>query len=257
MEDHLIFFIDILGFSHAVQTWDDEKLNQLTNLLHELASWQSNASCEEINCQETPNGELGVANPNEIEVRPAITTFSDNIVISYPIQMLHDRFGDCWLSLLLAMIGDRIGWFSAQVLRLDLLIRGGVTIGPLYHVNGVVIGKAMVEAYRFESKVSNYPRISVSQKVYSQIPIHDYRILEDIDGVKHFNYFNSMLQKAVCKGEDYLLRMQDFITQSRQIITNNIARFENDQYWNERAKWVWFSRQFEKCASEYEFVFKE
>ena len=62
----------------------------------------------------------------------------------------------------------------------------------MYHSGGVVIGEAMNEAYRLESRVSIYPRIAVSRKIYSQIktPPRDTLVREDYDGITYFNYFD-------------------------------------------------------------------
>lgn len=41
----------------------------------------------------------------------------------------------------------------------DVLLRGGITIGDLYHDGSIVYGSAMNEAYLLESKKAKYPRI--------------------------------------------------------------------------------------------------
>jgi hypothetical protein len=42
MEDHLIFFLDFLGFEAAVENWPVEELSQVGALLHQIAKKRSN-----------------------------------------------------------------------------------------------------------------------------------------------------------------------------------------------------------------------
>jgi hypothetical protein len=55
-------------------------------------------------------------------------------------------------------------------LAIDLLcqgffIRGAVVKGPLYHDEQMVFGKALVDAYQYESEVARYPRVIVVSAV--------------------------------------------------------------------------------------------
>ena len=43
------------------------------------------------------------------------------------------------------------------------LIRGSITLGPLYHVGSCIFGPALVEAHYLESKKAKYPRIIISK----------------------------------------------------------------------------------------------
>lgn len=51
------------------------------------------------------------------------------------------------------------------VIRKGFLLRGGITIGPLYHENGIVFGPALSEAYKLESEDAKYPRILASKEL--------------------------------------------------------------------------------------------
>ena len=63
------------------------------------------------------------------------------------------------------MLGRWFGDIALEALGVGCLLRGGVTIGPLFHENGVVFGGGLVQAYRMESDGARYPRIIVSQSV--------------------------------------------------------------------------------------------
>jgi hypothetical protein len=78
MDEHLIFFIDILGFQKAVSTWEKEGIERLTEVLHDLASWRSGSGYS-----QTPGSP-------QIHLTTAVTTFSDHIVISYRTEHLRN-----------------------------------------------------------------------------------------------------------------------------------------------------------------------
>src|SRR5688572_3403811 len=80
-EEHFVAFIDFLGFAAAIDSADEEARTKLLTLLIGLAEAQSEFMVE---TKATPEG---VAT----EVAPNITTFSDNIVISYPLEKLRDK----------------------------------------------------------------------------------------------------------------------------------------------------------------------
>nr|WP_317187917.1 hypothetical protein [Acinetobacter gerneri] len=47
----------------------------------------------------------------------------------------------------------------------NILLRGALTIGEIYHDENMVFGPAMVEAYELESKVAEFPRIILHDKI--------------------------------------------------------------------------------------------
>ena len=242
MSEHLIFFIDFLGFSKATCDWDEPKMAALIKLLHDLASLRSEFSF----------GEKLREGGTEFHIRPAITTFSDHIVISYPAKHMVKLGEDDYLGSALLLSQHLIGGLAANAMRLGLLIRGGATIGNLYHAGGVVIGKAMVEAYELESRVAIYPRIVVARKLYSQVKTtpRDMVLLEDHDGITHFNYFVSMiLAGGGSPGADFKQQMNAWLAEARRIIAENIDTFEKQERWNELAKWAWFKNNLEKTRT--------
>jgi hypothetical protein len=104
----------------------------------------------------------------EHSIVPAISGFSDNIVISYPLSSLFsngrldERFGSL---VVLGQFQKLVSIIAAAALRIALLVRGGATIGKLFHAQGVVFGDALVDAYRVESKVAKYPRVVLSHSI--------------------------------------------------------------------------------------------
>ena len=56
--------------------------------------------------------------------------------------------------------------FALELMQEELLIRGGVAKGELYHKKGVMFGPAFIEAYRIEKTFAKYPRVVLSKQTY-------------------------------------------------------------------------------------------
>jgi hypothetical protein len=86
---------------------------------------------------------------------PILTsTFSDNVVISAPASA----------SLVKNLVGA-VAAIQMTSLNLGFLIRGGVTIGELYHDREAVFGPALNRAYELENCVADYPRVVLDPEV--------------------------------------------------------------------------------------------
>ena len=140
-ENRIVAYIDILGFKNVVDA--SQKNAEVSERIHN--------ALRRIHRIVEKNYSKGIANGTEFGIE--VSTFSDNAVISYPAEK------DNLFFLIIELIH----------LQLDLviegvLIRGGITIGDLYHDKDVVYGPAMVQAYEMENKIAVYPRIIVDEK---------------------------------------------------------------------------------------------
>jgi hypothetical protein len=81
-------------------------------------------------------------------LKTRITTFSDNAVVSEPVE------GPNFHLLLF-----RLGYMQVIASWSGLLIRGAVTIGDIVHDDSIVFGPALNRAYELESQQAIYPRI--------------------------------------------------------------------------------------------------
>jgi hypothetical protein len=166
--DHFVMFLDFLGFSQAVMTWDTTRMLPLLNLLTGLAASKSTFSID---------GAAQEDGSYKIRVTPEISTFSDHIVASYLgvhldpdlTQAQKDIMISIWLGMCLSEAKRIVSSIALEAMKIGLLVRGGITIGKLYHSGGVVFGEAMVDAYNLESRVAIYPRVAVSSRVYGSI----------------------------------------------------------------------------------------
>jgi hypothetical protein len=193
LEEHEILFLDFLGFAAAVQGWDEARLGVVIEALVELANGRSEF---DVRGEVLPDGGYKVTSP------AAITTFSDHIVVSYPLLIKPADFTDEQWELVAgpwpSMVRQQMQKITAQVamvgLGVGLLVRGGLSRGRLYHRGGVVLGEAMVDAYRLESQVAQYPRVVVSPRVTDG----DRLFTDDVDGTRTLclDYLDEMLLLA-------------------------------------------------------------
>ncbi|QBQ49507.1 hypothetical protein [Brevundimonas naejangsanensis] len=83
-----------------------------------------------------------------------LTAFSDSIVLSAEVT----KYG---LNSLLQMLGQ----VALNLIQKNILIRGGISLGPIYHAGTITFGPAMIEAYDIENKWAIYPAIILSPEV--------------------------------------------------------------------------------------------
>lgn len=169
-ENRAVLFLDILGFSDLVQ---QGKANRLLGALEHLQGRALEAKGTE---------------------KLDFTAFSDCVVVSTP--MLDGR-------------GALQIVYYAQFLALDLLARGFLTrgaivSGQLYHQGNIVLGPALVDAYKLESKKALYPRILVSHSILGGVADIIAKLAtsgtfnsvqpffrEDFDGALHVDIFST------------------------------------------------------------------
>lgn len=135
-QDKYVAFIDMLGFSALVQesAADMSKLDEIAEAIDRL----KNTAC----C----NPATGLL----------FTYFSDCIVISSSRSPAG-----------LADILSCIRMLAENLLVVDILIRGGLTVGSIHHDSQMIFGPAMLDAYRMECKEARNPMVLVSEEVRS------------------------------------------------------------------------------------------
>lgn len=142
-EDRVIVFLDILGFKQhidktKIDAIHEKKINRILNFINKIGIENSK---DKYGLKKTANKEVSV--------------FSDSIVISYPTNHLSAVF-----YLLIDVVHIQL-----ELMAQGILVRGGITIGKLYHENGVIYGPAMNKAYEIESKDAIYPRVVVDHNI--------------------------------------------------------------------------------------------
>jgi hypothetical protein len=87
--------------------------------------------------------------------------FSDSLIVSFPYSDARD------LNRLLKFVTE----FQTSMLLNGLPIRGGVTVGPLFHSGSIAFGPAFNAAYHLESRVAKYPRVIIDPSLDSDVKL--------------------------------------------------------------------------------------
>jgi hypothetical protein len=188
MREHEVLFLDFLGFASAVEQWNDERMERLIRVLAGIAEAQSTF---DVKGEAQQDGSYKITSPAEI------TTFSDNIVVSYPAVLgspadpLTNLVAPGWAQ----MVRQQMQRITAKIVRVGLdvglLVRGGLSRGRLYHQGSVVVGEAMIDAYRLESCVAKQARVAVSPR----IPDNE-GLFVDVDGTRCLDFFTELMLAA-------------------------------------------------------------
>jgi len=133
--DRVVAFIDILGFGSIVRSLPT-KPDLLANLHRVLLRIQ--------------DVEKSTINTWSITSDLEVSVFSDSIVLS------------CTDDKIISLISTA-GWLQAELLYLGILTRGGVSIGPTIHHDGILFGAGMLTAYDLEQTAAIYPRIVIAR----------------------------------------------------------------------------------------------
>jgi hypothetical protein len=220
-EDRVVAFIDILGFrSHIEKSEKDE--NEFAKIF--LAThFMKSEETRKIN--------------NDNNYRKA-TSFSDNIVISYPLDYNMDIVIDIIeLQILLTNHG--------------FLLRGGIACGKLYHDESVVFGKAMIDAYELESNIAKYPRIVLSENYYdllcnykSNSNLMNTYLIKDIDGFHYLNFLHLNNKHNQNERQDIIASIVKMERQIDDTLANNKKA-------DIRAKMYWLKNYINMCREKY------
>ena len=134
-EERIVAFVDILGFSSMISK-SESSIEEYEKIKHALDTIQR-------------------VKKRVDNISAKVSTFSDSIVISYPINGRDPLF-----YILIDLIHLQL-----DLLQQGVLVRGGIAKGKVRHVQEMVFGPAMVAAYELESKYAVYPRIIVEKEV--------------------------------------------------------------------------------------------
>jgi hypothetical protein len=259
LEDRFVAFIDILGFGALVeQSESDEFLQE--KIFTALNSIQTDNINDElyarVNTEIVPLEELKAvqeiakvfANAAKLANPVLITYFSDSLVISA-------KSNDVIASQLVVDIVGKLNikmWMDHQI-----LIRGGIAKGKLFHVEGgPLFGPAMNRAYFLESKKAKYPRVIIDSLCYQEYKkVETFNLLESLfnedDDFKFISLISSLNHAVtdstlVLAGDKVLEPFEKEIVNAPNKL-KEIESTHNDERIKE--KYNWFSVHDKKLSS--------
>lgn len=222
-EKRIIAFIDILGFENKIKETAGSKpeaKKKLEDLCDSLLLIEAYIREAQVNLDLPPNSSN-------------LTLFSDSIVISLMVE-------DSYKALEIFALFKRI---QINLLRANILLRGGIVVGEIIHDNLTILGPGLIKAFKLESKCAQYPRIVIDPEVLQQtvkdggkvtpfkLKSYDYHetFNYDFDGTAYIDYFNDI--------ENYLNAMDvlEYYEKLCQIVDENLTTEEIDI----RMKYLW------------------
>ena len=247
-----VAYADILGFSSLVQksTTDSgifEILVQATSRLSQEEPFSQDKTLDNT-VKRTLQGNFGETWRSLYDSfsRGWGLTFSDNLFLSQP-----DNLQGLYILLL------SLSMLARDLLSKGILIRGGVSIGEIYHSDRTVFGPALIDAITLENKIAVYPRILLSDKITQSIKqscLGDnstdskfgngcYVLMKrDFDGFYHLDYLSdkTFLDKTIQKPGGLSLDKLRNIVQSHLTRTKDCTK---------RVKWQWTLRYIEETMA--------
>jgi len=194
MENRIVAFMDVLGFSQMILDYENDKN---ASILEDFKiAFQTSLDLLETKLGYTINL---VKWKEKLEYR----TFSDCICVSI-VSDIEGIYFNNNLNLFLSFIC----MFQSLMLQLKrgYLIRGGVSIGSFYADQSMIFSKALIEAYQLESKEAIVPRILISEKIMERVNNETTQITYDTryslitnfeDRLSFVNFLNFELFDAV------------------------------------------------------------
>lgn len=144
-----------------------------------------------------------------------------------------------------------VGWLHAELMYVGILTRGGISIGPTIHQDGILYGEGVLSAYRLEKKAAVYPRIVIASglvKKHQQL-LKNW-IEMDSDSISYVNPFQF---DAVAGGADELAadgydpRAIYFQTLRGHLMAGIKAASEEDHL----AKYRWLANRFNIALADF------
>lgn len=227
-EERFIAFVDILGFKEIVKqaTNDITYQDKVLKVLNYIAKIRNDNYYSDWAKQ-------GVFND--------VSVFSDSIVISYPCDRSD---GDGLFYLLMDLIH-----LCFILIRNNIYVRGGITVGGVIHDQNISWGPAFVDAYELENQNAIYPRIIIDRKaiergkeLYAQkFPLDqdgddlDKLIQLDEDGAYFLDYLSQWGEFD--DPEDYL----EWLEYIRIGVEDNLKNAKEPRI---KMKYVWFAHYY-------------
>ena len=198
-EKRVIAFVDILGFKEIVKNSekDDSKLKIILDSLRFIKSKEKPSEWDLKLIDIEEDAQKKGVNKFDISKKTCCTCFSDSIVISIKIEKNN-------INELVSTLVANLSFIGAKLMIEGILLRGGITFGNLIHTeDGLIMGQALIDAYKLESNVAKYPRILLSKKLLGKL---NYPLATKRDRYPYHQYINRF--KDGCVGFHQMIYFQ-------------------------------------------------
>ena len=231
-EERAVAYIDVLGFKSVVDhaTQDTKKLEELEKLIELLST-------------AIPSLD-GVVDANiSKNLIPKHIYISDSIILSAPLTSEKiARYNG------LSIIVMRVIQLTHMLLSSGYLIRGGISVGNVWHTESNIVGCAYQEAYSIESQVI-VPCVKLSDAAKNY-----WNKTEGRESKMCLNYKECFMVNGL---HDYYIQDKSHGASERafenyaRIVNQNIKSNHSESV---RYKWWWFKEFLDNEARRNEFI---
>ncbi|MES2440921.1 MAG: hypothetical protein V4584_17785 [Verrucomicrobiota bacterium] len=224
--EHLIAFIDILGYSELVAQADFDQVDRCVRIFLDA---------------------FAARDPDQMLGRRT-TYFSDTIVTTIPVT--HPEHGHQLHGLLFHEIYALCLAQAELFDRLGVIVRGGLTVGDLIHDETRIFGPGVIQAYKLEQSAS-FPRIVVDRRLFARyfadralVADHHIRRSQDYSYIRPLLYRESNGDRSVDYLGQALYNLDDpeyypvLLGKHRDSIRDGLGH----QSSSVRAKYLWLTR---------------
>jgi hypothetical protein len=239
--DRIVAYIDVLGWGELInRSVTQPSLLRVLGSASQVLSGFSKSIDERRKLFE-----------REDEDGAQVTQFSDTIIISCPATAEG-----------LSEITSSIWFLSKVFLDRDILIRGAIVQGQLYHQNSVVFGPALIEAWQAE-KAARFPRITLQQTLAAQVgrgrSVYDPRTGETyhdktwrVDPADGITFYDFMQPFGASTRVERLFSLEAYTQDMKALrhgIVTGLQRFSNTPSVCE--KFIWLAGYLNSVVAEY------
>jgi hypothetical protein len=212
--DHLVAFVDFLGFRKRIEQTSDENVPALISKINRVFyvfsyrweknpydTFKSNSSLEfkfftDCACIATPSRERGL----EIMI-------------------------------------EELAWLQLTFSKIGIFLRGGIAEGKHFHNNWMIFSKAEVKAYDLEQSTC-YPRIEIERSLVTEKkwPSDIFLFMEN-EGVYFIDYLENVRNWDL--EDDQLIKQ--FVNHKKKILAELETHSDPDDYYV-RQKYDWLSQ---------------
>lgn len=153
-EQHIVAFLDILGFKDKVETYSDEE----PDFLNKLTSAFEHAQTQTIDFFKNSFSK-------EYDTKINFKQFSDCIYISIPYTGEEELVSN--FSVLIYLLIN----YQMTLLMYNIYVRGGVSTGFHFENENTIFSKGLLNAHFIETKRALYPRIVVDNELINKIKL--------------------------------------------------------------------------------------
>jgi len=211
-------YLDILGFSEKIINNDLDYFNKYLSVLEE---------------------ELRYIKKRQKLSAFKLKIFTDNFVFGHP---WYDKYGEVELANIFKVLAHIQFTFSLS----DIFFRGAVSMSELYMDENIVLGPAIIEAYKLETEKAVYPRIILSDKVIEVVKGHtryysepkdspqNREYLIDIDGHYFINYLYVLVDGNLRRDKE----VEQSLLKHKKAVTQNVNKHRDKFKLFEKYLWV-------------------